>query len=141
MLQWRRTGKKRGKANNKTQKVDVQLTTTTDQQSHEERAKPPSPPPSPSPSCDWHTYAVRYKDLMDAFGPGGMPTQYENHYHRHGRNKGRNCQADPGVWDCSTYLNAARSEDLKMAFGTDCHAAVKHYIHHGRHEPWRKPGR
>ena len=76
---------------------------------------------------------------MDAFGPVGMPTHNENHYHTHGGNEGHNCQADPRVWDCSTYLNAARSEDLKTAFGTDCHAAVKHYIHHGRHEPWRKP--
>ena len=101
----------------------------------------PNPKSNSNKPCDWPTSAVRYKDLMDKFGHKGMPTQYKNHYLQHGKNEARICQADPSIPDCNTYLNAENSKDLKEKFGTDCTAAVKHYIHHGRNESWRKSHR
>ena len=81
--------------------------------------------------CDWRTYAVRHKDLMDPVRPSGMPTRYETHYLTHGKNEPHS------IWDCSTYLNAQGSKDQKSEFGRDCNAAVKDYIQHGRNESWR----
>ena len=87
---------------------------------------------APDVGCDWFTYTVRQRDLVDRIGSQNFPGPYRDHYLNQGHTEGRECPSDQGVWHCFAYLN--RYPDLKQAFNNDCEAAFRHYIHYRRHE-------